>query len=82
LHHGDFFTMIIFAPSPFLLGYTSYVVHYTCLSKIISVKFLWHVSVAPTTGESGGHVTPTFGKGGQAYTCDPPLFPLNPLTPK
>jgi len=25
LHHGDFFTMIIFAPSSFFLGYTLYV---------------------------------------------------------
>jgi len=26
LHHRNFFTMIIFAPSSFFLGYTSYVV--------------------------------------------------------
>ena len=34
-------------------------------------------AVAPTTGGGrGGHVTPTFIKGGQAYTCDPHFFPL------
>jgi len=27
LHHGDNFTMIIFAPPSFFLGYTSYIVH-------------------------------------------------------
>ena len=43
LHHGDFFTMIIFAPSSFFLGYTSYICC-TDISKIISAIFLWQVT--------------------------------------
>jgi len=33
LHYGDFFTMIIFGPSSFFLGYTSYVVHILVLLR-------------------------------------------------
>jgi len=36
--------MIIFASSSFFLGYTSYDVHYTYLSKIISAIMLWQVT--------------------------------------
>jgi len=45
-----FFTMVIFAPSSFFLGYSLLRMLYTYLSKIITVIFLWQVTKDITLG--------------------------------